>query len=160
MAGDTRSTVALLASLLLLSSFPFLSGAETTDVVFEVEETSSQSNEWYTAGDTVELTALFTNSGSQASIANDPSCGVVLQVSNASGALLIDDLPTCRGQTQSIDLAEGETHFFDVFPGVRDGGARRPLRSREAVRAHDPRAAASSETNHLRAADGGVPRSV
>jgi DNA-binding MarR family transcriptional regulator len=115
MAGDTRSTVALLASLLLLSSFPFLSGAETTDVVFEVEETSSQSNEWYTAGDTVELTALFTNSGSQASIANDPSCGVVLQVSNASGTLLIDDLPTCRGQTQSIDLAEGETHFFDVL---------------------------------------------
>ena len=113
MAGDTRSTVALLASLLLLSSFPFLSGAETTDVVFEVEETSSQSNEWYSAGDTVELTAMFTNSGSQTAIANDPSCGVVLQVSNASGAPLIDNSSTCRGQTQSIDLAEGETHFFD-----------------------------------------------
>jgi len=115
MAGDTRSTVALLATLLLLSSFPFLSGAETTDVVFEIEETSSQPNEWYTEGDTVELTAMFTNSGPQNTIANDPSCGVVLQVSNASGTLLIDDSSTCRGQTQSIDLAEGETHIFDAL---------------------------------------------
>jgi len=46
MAGDTRSTVVLLASLLLLSSLPFISSAEITDVVFEVEETSTPLNEW------------------------------------------------------------------------------------------------------------------
>ena len=113
MAGDTRSTVVLLASLLLLSSLPFISSAETTDVVFEVEETSSPLNEWYVAGDTVELTAMFTNSGASTTIANDPSCGVVLQVLNATGTLLIDDSSSCRGQTQNIDLAESETHSFD-----------------------------------------------
>ena len=115
MAGDTRSTVALLASLLLLSSLPFISSADTTDVVFEVEETSSPLNEWYVAGDTVELTAMFTNSGASATIANDPSCGVVLQVANATGSLLLDDSSSCRGQTQSIDLAESETHSFEVL---------------------------------------------
>ena len=113
MAGDTRSTVVLLASLLLLSSLPFISSAETTNVVFEVEETSSPLNEWYVAGDTVELTAMFTNSGASTTIANDPSCGVVLQVLNATGTLLIDDSSSCRGQTQNIDLAESETHSFD-----------------------------------------------
>ena len=113
MAGDTRSTVILLASLLLLSSLPFISSADVTDVVFEVQETSSPQNEWYVAGDTVELTAMFTNTGSSTSLANDPSCGVTLQVLNATGALLIDDSPACRGQTQSIDLAESETHSFD-----------------------------------------------
>ncbi len=87
MAGDTRSTVVLLASLLLLSSLPFISSAETTNVVFEVEEISSPLNEWYVAGDTVELTAMFTNSGASTTIANDPSCGVVLQVLNATGTL-------------------------------------------------------------------------
>ena len=113
MAGDTRSTVVLLASLLLLSTLPFISSAETTNVVFEVEETSSPLNEWYVAGDTVELTAMFTNSGASTTIANDPSCGVVLQVLNATGTLLIDDSSSCRGQTQNIDLAESETHSFD-----------------------------------------------
>ena len=87
MAGDTRSTVVLLASLLLLSSLPFISSAETTNVVFEVEEISSPLNEWYVAGDTVELTAMFTNIGASTTIANDPSCGVVLQVLNATGTL-------------------------------------------------------------------------
>ena len=115
MAGDTRCTVALLASLLLLSSLPFISSADTTDVVFEVEETSSPLNEWYVAGDTVELTAMFTNMGASTTIANDPSCGVVLQVANATGSLLLDDSSSCRGQTQSIDLAESETHSFDVL---------------------------------------------
>jgi DNA-binding transcriptional ArsR family regulator len=113
MAGDTRSTVVLLASLLLLSSLPFISSAEITDVVFEVEETSTPLNEWYVAGDTVELAAMFTNSGASITIANDPSCGVVLQVLNATGSLLIDDSSSCRGQAQNIDLAESETHSFD-----------------------------------------------
>jgi DNA-binding MarR family transcriptional regulator len=113
MAGDTRSTVALLASLLLLSSFPFVLGAENTNVIFEIEETSSQLNEWYVAGDMVEISAMFTNIGSPTAISNDPSCGVVLQVLNATGTLIIDDSSTCRGQTQTIDLAESETHLFD-----------------------------------------------
>ena len=112
MAGDTRSTVVLLASLLLLSSLPYLSVAETTDLAFTIEETSSYV-EWYVAGDTVELTAMFTNNGPSTTIVNDPSCGVVLQVFNAIGTLLIDDSSTCRGQTQSLDLAESETHQFD-----------------------------------------------
>tara|TARA_B110000967_G_C18893425_1_gene568946 strand:- start:899 stop:3511 length:2613 start_codon:yes stop_codon:yes gene_type:complete len=112
MAGDTRSTVVLLASLLLLSSLPYLSVAETTDLAFTLEETPSYL-EWYVAGDTVELTAMFTNNGPSTTIENDPSCGVVLQVFNAIGTLLIDDSSTCRGQTQSLDLAESETYQFD-----------------------------------------------
>ncbi|MBT6639963.1 MAG: ArsR family transcriptional regulator [Euryarchaeota archaeon] len=115
MAGDTRSTVALLASLLLLSSLPLLSGAETSETVFAIEETSTQLNEWYAAGDTVEITAMFTNSGIQTSIENDPSCGVVLRVNDALGALLVDGTPACRGQSQSIDLAESETYSFDTL---------------------------------------------
>ena len=115
MAGDTRSTVALLASLLLLSSLPLLSGAETGDVLFSIEENSAQSNQWYEAGDTLELTAIFTNTGSETSIENDPSCGAVLQVLDAQGTLLIDESSACRGQTQNIDLAEGETYSFDVL---------------------------------------------
>ena len=113
MAGDTRNTVVLLASLLLLSSLPFISSADTTNIVFEVEETSSPLNEWYVAGDTVELTAMFTNNGASSTIANDPSCGVVLQVLNATGSLLVDASSSCRGQTQSIDLVESETYSFD-----------------------------------------------
>ena len=115
MAGDTRSTVALLASLLLLSSLPLLSGAETSEIVFEIEENSAQFNEWYVAGDTVEIIAMFTNSGSQTSIENDPSCGVVLRISDALGTLLVDGTPACRGQAQSIDLTEGETYSFDAL---------------------------------------------
>ena len=112
MAGDTRSTVVLLASLLLLSSLPYLSVAETTDLAFTLEETPSYL-EWYVAGDTVELTAMFTNNGPSTTIVNDPSCGVVLQVFNAIGTLLIDDSSTCRGQTQNLDLGERETYLFE-----------------------------------------------
>ena len=113
MAGDTRSTVALLASLLLLSSLPLLSGADTGDVVFSIEEESAQANQWYESGDFVQITALFTNTGSLTSIQNDPSCGVVLQVYDAQETMFIDESSACRDQTQSIDLAEGETYSFE-----------------------------------------------
>ena len=112
MAGDTRSTVALFASLLLLSSLPLFAIAETGDVVFSIEE-EVQANQWYEAEDILQITAMFTNTGSQTSIENDPSCGSVLQVSDAQGMLLIDESSSCRGQTQSIDLAEGETYSFE-----------------------------------------------
>tara|TARA_Y100000766_G_scaffold215529_2_gene187295 strand:- start:14691 stop:17306 length:2616 start_codon:yes stop_codon:yes gene_type:complete len=113
MAGDTRSTVALFASLLLLSSLPLFAVAETGDVVFTIEENSAQVNQWYGAEDTLQITAMFTNTGSQTSIENDPSCGTVLQVFDAQGTLFIDESNTCRGQTQNIDLAEGETFSFE-----------------------------------------------
>ena len=113
MAGDTRSTVALLASLLLLSSLPLLSGADTGDVAFSIEEESAQANQWYESGDLVQITALFTNTGPLTSIQNDPSCGVVLQVFDAQETMFIDESSTCRDQTQSIDLAEGETYSFE-----------------------------------------------
>lgn len=112
MAGDTRSTVALFASLLLLSSLPLFAIAETGDVVFSIEE-EPQANQWYEAEDILQITAMFTNTGSQTSIENDPSCGSVLQVSDAQGTLIIDESSSCRGQTQSIDLAEGETYSFE-----------------------------------------------
>ncbi|RPG70970.1 MAG: ArsR family transcriptional regulator [Euryarchaeota archaeon TMED99] len=112
MAGDTRSTVALFASLLLLSSLPLFAIAETSDVVFSIEE-EPQANQWYEAEDILQITAMFTNTGSQTSIENDPSCGSVLQVSDAQGTLIIDESSSCRGQTQSIDLAEGETYSFE-----------------------------------------------
>ena len=112
MAGDTRSTVALFASLLLLSSLPLFAIAETSDVVFSIEE-EPQANQWYEADDILQITAMFTNTGSQTSIENDPSCGSVLQVSDAQGTLIIDESSSCRGQTQSIDLAEGETYSFE-----------------------------------------------
>lgn len=113
MAGDTRSTVALLASLLLLSSLPILTAAETGDVVFSIEENSAQEHPWYEADTLVQLTALFTNTGSAISIENDPSCGAVLQVLDSQGQMIIDDSSSCRGQTQNIDLAEGETYSFE-----------------------------------------------
>ena len=118
MAGDTRSTVALLASLLLLSSLPFISSADTTDVVFEVEETSSPLNEWYVAGDTVELTAMFTNSGRIDHDCQRPSCGVVLQVSNATGLSSLMIPLHVEARLKASDLAESETHSFDVLHGT------------------------------------------
>ena len=121
MAGDTRSTVALFASLLLLSSLPLFAIAETGDVVFSIEE-EPQANLWYEADDILQITAMFTNTGSQTSIENDPSCGSVLQVSDAQGTLIIDESSSCRGQTQSIDLAEGETYSFDPLTwNLQDG---------------------------------------
>ena len=108
MAGDTRSTVALFASLLLLSSLPLFAIAETGDVVFSIEEESAQANQWYESGDLVQITAFFTNTGSPTSIQNDPSCGVVLQVFDAQETMFIDESSTCRDQTQSIDLAESK----------------------------------------------------
>lgn len=113
MAGDTRSTVALLASLLLLSSLPILAAADTGDVVFSIEEDSAQLNQWYEADDLVQITAMFTNTGSATSIENDPSCGAVLQVLDVQGIMLIDESSSCRGQTQNIDLAEFETYSFE-----------------------------------------------
>ena len=113
MAGDTRSTVALLASLLLLSSMPILTAAETGDVVFSIEENSAQEHPWYEADTLVQLTAIFTNTGSAISIENDPSCGAVLQVLDFQGLMIIDESSTCRGQTQNIDLADGETYSFE-----------------------------------------------
>lgn len=115
MAGATRSTVVVLTSLLLMLNFAAFSSAEGEDVRFNLDNISTNDQPWFVAGDAAEFTPQFINDGAQTSVTNDPSCGVVLQVSDSTGQMLIDQSNLCRGQTQSIDLAATETYSFDTL---------------------------------------------
>jgi DNA-binding transcriptional ArsR family regulator len=114
MAGGTRCTVAVLA-LLLLASLPYAAGENSSDVVLMLEDQSALQRDWYIEGDTVNMIPFFVNNGVDASIDNDPSCGVSLQVLDSSGILLVDESSLCRGQSQTLDLDSGDEHSFSAL---------------------------------------------
>jgi hypothetical protein len=67
---------------------------------------------WYVSGDAVELRSSFVNDGASTTFENDPSCGAVLQVTDALGQIILDERTKCRGQSQMVDLASDETYDF------------------------------------------------
>ncbi len=114
MAGGTRCTVAVLA-LLLLASLPYASADESTNIVLMLEDQSALQRDWYIEGDTVNMIPFFVNNGVDASVDNDPSCGVSLQVVDSNGILLVDESSLCRGQSQTLDLDSGDEHPFSAL---------------------------------------------
>jgi len=76
----------------------------------QIDETSAK--DWYQQGDVISLTANLVNDGASQSIANDPSCNVIIQVLNSNQELVYDESNSCRGQSQSIDFESGEIKQF------------------------------------------------
>ena len=114
MAGGTRCTVVVL-TLLLLSSIPFVAADEPDEVSLLINDQSSTEKSWFVEGDVVSLLPSFVNAGGPIALENDPSCDVVLQVYDSSNAKIVDESSRCRGQSQNLDLATGEEHFFDAI---------------------------------------------
>ena len=77
----------------------------------QIDEASAK--DWYQQGDIITVSANIINDGSFQSIDNDPSCDVVLQVLNTNDELVYDGTNSCRGQSQAIDLDNGEILQFE-----------------------------------------------
>ena len=78
----------------------------------EIQIDEASAKDWYQQGDIVSLFANLVNDGAAQSIANDPSCNVIIQVINSNQELVYDGLNSCRGQSQSIDFESGEVKQF------------------------------------------------
>ena len=112
MAGRMRGGAVVLVTLLMLSTLPVFATADDADVRMESELVSQPNAAWYVSGEIVELVSSFVNGGASTTFENDPSCGAVLQVTNASGQIILDERTKCRGQSQMVDLASDETYDF------------------------------------------------
>ncbi len=107
-----RGGAVVLVTLLMLSTLPVFATADDADVRMESELTSQPNAAWYISGDSVELQSSFVNDGAATTFENDPSCGTVLQVTDALGQIILDDRSKCRGQSQMVDLSPDETYEF------------------------------------------------
>lgn len=112
MAGRMRGAALVLVTLLMVSTLPFSAVAEDEDLRFESSISSTSTAEWYASGDVVQLSSQFVNDGEPTTFENDPSCGAVLQVFDATGQTVRDDQAICRGQSQMLDIASNEVHEF------------------------------------------------
>jgi DNA-binding transcriptional ArsR family regulator len=112
MAGRMRGGAVVLVTLLMLSTLPVFATADDADVRMESELVPQPNAAWYVSGDAVELRSSFVNDGASTTFENDPSCGAVLQVTDALGQIILDERTKCRGQSQMVDLASDETYDF------------------------------------------------
>ena len=103
-----RGGAAVLVALLMLSTLPVLATAEEGDLRLESTLMSPPGSGWYASGEAVEFVAKFVNEGAQTAFENDPSCGKVLQVLNSDFELIVDERPSCRGQSQMVDMGAEE----------------------------------------------------
>jgi DNA-binding transcriptional ArsR family regulator len=110
-----RGGAAVLVALLMLSTLPVLATAEEGDLRLESTLLSPPGSGWYASGEAVEFVAKFVNEGAQTAFENDPSCGTVLQVLNSDFELIVDERPSCRGQSQMVDMGAEEVYEFDAI---------------------------------------------
>jgi len=105
--------VMLLLALLVISAFSTAVTSEGSQVHLEMQIDEASAKQWYQQGDIITVSANIINDGAFQSIDNDPSCDVVLQVLNANDEVIYDGTDSCRGQSQNIDLSNGEILQFE-----------------------------------------------
>ena len=113
MGRMIQPQVLLLLALLVISAFSTAVTSEGSQVHLEIQIDEASAKDWYQQGDTISLSANLVNDGASQSIANDPSCNVIIQVMNSNQELVYDESNSCRGQSQSIDFESGETKQFN-----------------------------------------------
>ena len=115
--GRMRRLVATSMVMLLVLLIP-VSAEETDTVRLEIEAMDDNSKPWYGDGDRVLLASSIVNDGAATSINEDPSCGVIMRVANATGTTILDESTTCRGQSRGLDIGTGTTaldqHLWDL----------------------------------------------
>ena len=112
MAGRMRASAGVLVALLMLSTMPMMAQADVADLTFDSELNSSGIDAYYATGDVVQIQPTISNTGASTTFENDPSCGVILQVTDSMGEFVVDDRNLCRGQSQMIDIASSEVKTF------------------------------------------------
>lgn len=115
--GRMHRLVATSMVMLLVLLIP-VSAEETGTVRLEIEALDDNSKPWYGAGDSVLLASSIINDGAATSITEDPSCGVVMRVTDTEGTTVLDESTTCRGQSRGLDIGAGTTdldqHAWDL----------------------------------------------
>ena len=115
--GRMRRLVATSMVMLLVLLIP-VSAEDTGTVRLEIEALDDNAKPWYGTGDSVLLASSIVNDGAATSITEDPSCGVVMRVTDASGTTVLDESTTCRGQSRGLDVGTGTTaleqHAWDL----------------------------------------------
>ena len=104
--GRMRRLVAASMVMLLVLLIP-VSAEETGTVRLEIEVSDDNSKPWYGAGEIVLLASSIVNDGAATSITEDPSCGVVMRVTNTADTVILDESITCRGQSRGLDVPSG-----------------------------------------------------
>ncbi len=105
--------VMLLLAMLVISAFSTAVSSEANQVHLEMQIDEASAKDWYQQGDIITVSANIINDGAFQSIDNDPSCDVILQVLNANDEVVYDGTTSCRGQSQNIDLENGEILQFE-----------------------------------------------
>ena len=112
-----RRLVAASMVMLLVLLVP-VSAEESGTVRLEIETLDENSKPWYGTGDSVLLASSIVNDGVATSITEDPSCGTIMRITDASGATVLDESTTCRGQSRGLDIGSGTTaleqHAWDL----------------------------------------------
>ena len=115
--GRMRRLVATSMVMLLVLLIP-VSAEDTGTVRLEIEALDDNAKPWYGTGDSVLLASSIVNDEAATSITEDPSCGVVMRVTDASGTTVLDESTTCRGQSRGLDVGTGTTaleqHAWDL----------------------------------------------
>ena len=108
-----RRLVATSMVMLLVLLIP-VSAEETGTVRLEIEALDDNTKPWYGAGDSVLLASSIVNDGAATSITEDPSCGMVMHVTDAAGTTVLDESATCRGQSRGLTSAQEQQRWTNM----------------------------------------------
>ena len=112
-----QRTPALLLLLVMMGALAFTApptSANPDDLALNVTTTSPSAGGWYDLAHPLNITAAFSNTGSDIlSVPNNPSCDAVLMVYNSSGVLVNNGTQDCPARSRAFALFSGETRAFD-----------------------------------------------
>ena len=106
-----RRVYALALCALMLASLPALTSAtEAENFSVQANIDSQPQQEWYVAGDALNISVTITNAGQADELVSNPSCPAILSAYSQSGTLLYDGLDDagCRQQSRGTDFSAGE----------------------------------------------------
>ena len=101
MAGGQRFVIALVASVLFLSSLPFISADPNSDNGLSLEISSNYDEKTYLEGEILQIQSILVNYGESTIFQENPACEVYIEVKDKNNLTVFSNLEQCRDQTRN-----------------------------------------------------------
>ena len=109
MAGGRRFVIALVATVLFLSSVPHITAEQSDELGLTLEIMNDVKYGTYIEGETILIEANLVNNGNSVVYKENPACNGYLTVEDSSGITVYSNLDQCRDQSRDSLIEKGET---------------------------------------------------
>ena len=109
MAGGRRFVIALVATVLFLSSLPHITAEQNDELGLTLEITNDEKYGTYIEGETILIEANLINNGNSIIYKENPACNGYITVDDSSERTVYSNLNECRDQSRNSLIEKDQT---------------------------------------------------